>query len=64
MQAFVAEPFWSIKVSLAKDDNAVPFTWRRGRLFDEQIVRILHDLCMDDSEATVIRQQTKPTQKW
>jgi DNA topoisomerase-3 len=64
VQAFVAEPFWSIKVSLAKDDDSVPFTWRRGRLFDEAIVEMLHALCEEEPEATVIRQQTKPTQKW
>lgn len=64
VQAFVPEPFWSIHVAIQREESLTSFSWRRGRLFDKEVVEILFSLCEDDPEATVISQQTKPTQKW
>ncbi|KAL8293634.1 hypothetical protein RQP46_000335 [Phenoliferia psychrophenolica] len=64
VEAFVAEDFWYIHVTLAREDSSVAFTWRRGRLFDRDVADIFFSLCEDAPEATVIRQDTKPTQKW
>lgn len=64
VQAFIAEDFWYIHVTLAREESSVSFTWRRGRLFDREVAETFFSLCEEDPEATVIRQQTKPTQKW
>ncbi|KAI5479873.1 DNA topoisomerase III [Pseudohyphozyma bogoriensis] len=64
VESFIPEQFWYIHVTLERDDMNVAFSWRRGRLFDQQVVETLFGLCEDEPEATVVRQQTKPTQKW
>lgn len=64
VQAFVAEPFWYLHVAIEREGSSTSFSWRRGRLFDKEVVEMLYSLCEDDPEATVILQQTKPTKKW
>lgn len=64
VQAFVSEPFWSIHVAIEREGSSTSFNWERGRLFDRAIVDILYTLCMNNPEATVTSQNTKPTQKW
>lgn len=64
VKAFVPENFWSIGVTLERDEMVVKFNWDRNRLFDYQFVSILHDVCEDDSTATVTQVRTKPTKKW
>lgn len=64
VQAFIPEDFWYIHVALNKDDSSVPFTWKRNRLFDQEVVEMLFSLCEEEPEATVLSQLTKPTQKW
>ncbi|GAA5924630.1 hypothetical protein JCM10213_000401 [Rhodosporidiobolus nylandii] len=63
-QAFVAEPFWSIHVALRRENSTTSFSWQRGRLFDHDVAQALFDICEAEGEATVLSQQTKPTQKW
>ena len=64
VQAFIPEDFWYIHVTVAREDSSVPFTWKRGRLFDWQVVEMLFSMCEDEPEAVVVGQATKPTQKW
>ncbi|GAA5894632.1 hypothetical protein JCM5296_002915 [Sporobolomyces johnsonii] len=66
VQSFVPEPFWFIHVGLARDEegSSTSFTWRRGRLYDRQVAQVVFDLCEAQPTATVLSQQTKPTQKW
>ncbi|GJN90914.1 hypothetical protein Rhopal_003928-T1 [Rhodotorula paludigena] len=64
MQAFVPEPFWYIHVGLVREGDTTSFSWRRGRLFDRDVAQAIFDVVEDDSEATVTRWETKPTQKW
>ncbi|PWN28201.1 prokaryotic type I DNA topoisomerase [Jaminaea rosea] len=68
---FVPEDFWYILVSDKRQMGGprgematVEFKWRRGHLFDEDIVKILHQRCKDDGEAAVTRVQSKPTKKF
>jgi DNA topoisomerase-3 len=40
------------------------FKWRRNHLFDEQVVTVLYEQCVDEPLATVTSVETKPTTKW
>lgn len=64
VQAFVAEAFWRIHVGLARDDSVTEFSWRRGRLYDQDVATAIFSMCEAEPEASVLSQQTKPTQKW
>ncbi|GAA5844939.1 hypothetical protein JCM3766R1_000338 [Sporobolomyces carnicolor] len=68
VQAFIPEPFWYIHAGIVRDDDdsnsTTSFTWRRGRVYDEAIGQVLFDVCEAQPTATVLSQQTKPTQKW
>ncbi|XP_013780332.2 DNA topoisomerase 3-alpha-like [Limulus polyphemus] len=64
VQAFVPEPFWKIKVSHQKEDGAVDFSWKRGRLFDHTACLVLYQICLENPTATVLGVKTKPKSKW
>jgi len=63
VNAFVPEVFWYIHVVLAKDDTKVEFKWKRHRLFDYHAAFVLHEMCTDDPEATVMDVNVKPAVK-
>ncbi|GAA5979660.1 hypothetical protein JCM5350_003800 [Sporobolomyces pararoseus] len=64
VQAFIPEPFWHIHVGIIRDESTTSFSWRRGRLYDQPVAQVLFDMCEAQPTATVLNQQTKPTQKW
>ncbi|GAA5824127.1 hypothetical protein JCM5353_006152 [Sporobolomyces roseus] len=64
VQAFIPEPSWHIHVGLVREDSTTGFTWRRGRLYDQQVAQVIFSMCEAQPIATVLSQQTKPTQKW
>lgn len=64
VNAFVPEPFWYIHVGLNREGQTTSFSWRRGRLYDQQIAEAVFTMVEMDPEATVTRWETKPTQKW
>ena len=64
VNAFVPEPFWYIHVGLNREGQTTSFSWRRGRLYDQAIAEAVFAMVEMDSEATVTRWETKPTQKW
>ena len=49
IQRFVPEPFWAIKAEIQKQGRAIPFAWRRGRLFDRLAVLALFELVVEES---------------
>ncbi|KAI2418234.1 DNA topoisomerase, partial [Ophidiomyces ophidiicola] len=61
---FKPEPFWSIKVSHAREGKTVNFSWNRGHLFDRAAVVVLFERCLDAKTAKVIKVNKKPTKKW
>lgn len=67
VQSFVSESFWFIemhkKVTEGSSTHKVTFLWDRKHLFDESIVRLLHDRCQRAPYATVTRTTCKPTRK-
>ncbi|SCZ88447.1 BZ3500_MvSof-1268-A1-R1_Chr2-1g04416 [Microbotryum saponariae] len=64
VQAFIAERFWFIRVAITREDSTMVFRWQRGKLFDHDVAEALFEQCQEEPEATVLSQQTKPTQKW
>lgn len=70
IQNFVAEDFWSIHVVEERRDapslplQKVDFKWKRNHLFDESVVRMLHQSCKDRPTATVSAVISKPTKKF
>lgn len=67
---FVPEKFWYVLVTdkrreaLGRPLQTVDFRWRRGHLFDEEIVKTFHNACKEASDACVTLVQTKPTKKF
>lgn len=49
IQRFVPEAFWTIKAEIVRDGRAIPFTWRRGRLFDRLATLVLFELVVEEA---------------
>eukprot|EP00927_Polykrikos_kofoidii_P048979 TRINITY_DN43132_c0_g1_i1.p1 TRINITY_DN43132_c0_g1~~TRINITY_DN43132_c0_g1_i1.p1 ORF type:complete len:1021 (+),score=115.04 TRINITY_DN43132_c0_g1_i1:71-3064(+) len=67
IQRFVPEPFWSIRIEAQKDGQLVPFSWRRGRIFDRLAVFALYELCLDalpGDGVRVTRISEDPKTRW
>ncbi|KAJ3034776.1 DNA topoisomerase 3-alpha [Rhizophlyctis rosea] len=64
VQNFVAEDFWKIDVTIARDGITAKFNWARGHLFDQQFALVLYERCMDNPTATVVSIERKPKSKW
>ncbi|RZF37386.1 hypothetical protein LSTR_LSTR009737 [Laodelphax striatellus] len=64
VNSFVPEPFWKIQVEHTIDELTVSFSWKRVRIFDEHICRVLHEKCLEKPKATVVTVTSKPKSKW
>lgn len=67
VQAFVPEPFWYIHLSINDPQDAnkqTPFTWRRGRIFEQETAEAIHELVMENPEAVVTKITKKNVKKW
>ena len=64
VQNFVPEPFWSIKLTVIRDDIEVKFNWKRGHLFDRLCCLCLYEMCLEKGMARVASVVTKPKSKW
>ncbi|XP_039291080.1 DNA topoisomerase 3-alpha [Nilaparvata lugens] len=64
VNSFVPEQFWKIHVDHKIDDLTVDFSWKRVRMFDEHICRVLHEKCLEKPKATVVTVTNKPKSKW
>nr|KAJ3421421.1 DNA topoisomerase 3-alpha [Polyrhizophydium stewartii] len=61
---FVEEPFWQIDVEIERDGLSAKFSWDRGHLFDQHLVVVLYELCLDDPVGTITKVEAKPKSKW
>eukprot|EP00842_Homolaphlyctis_polyrhiza_P006873 jgi/Hompol1/775/HPOL_002573-RA len=61
---FVPEPFWKIDVVVEKDGIKASFNWSRGHLFDQHLVLVLYEMCVDDPVGTIVNVNAKPKSKW
>uniref|UniRef100_A0A158R560 DNA topoisomerase n=1 Tax=Syphacia muris TaxID=451379 RepID=A0A158R560_9BILA len=64
IQNFITEQFWKLEVHHKYDNFDVEFTWERGRLFDQRVVQVLHDICEEDDNAHVVSVTKKPKSRW
>ncbi|KAF1761929.1 hypothetical protein GCK72_010188 [Caenorhabditis remanei] len=64
IENFISEPFWKLSVEHSREGHKVEFLWDRNRLFDREVVDILHDECKEAKEAHVEKVTKKPKSKW
>ncbi|KAK7494417.1 hypothetical protein BaRGS_00014309 [Batillaria attramentaria] len=65
VQAFVPEPFWKLRVTHERDEEAkAEFVWERNRLFDHLACLVLFEQCIENPIATVVDVFTKDKSKW
>uniref|UniRef100_A0A7I4Y9H7 DNA topoisomerase n=1 Tax=Haemonchus contortus TaxID=6289 RepID=A0A7I4Y9H7_HAECO len=60
IERFVVETFWKLVVEHKREDKKAEFTWDRVRLFDQDIVQILYDDCMEARAAKIETVTSKP----
>ena len=48
------ERSWYIRAIVEKDGKNVEFVWARRQLFDQHVVSVLHELCMDNARAGLL----------
>lgn len=68
MKAFTPEDFWYILLSLNRqideEEKKVDFTWRRGHVFEVDIVNEIYEDIMENPRARVTKVIQKNTKKW
>lgn len=64
IEEFVAEPFWKLVATHKKDDINVEFLWDRQRLFDQRVVQIFLDECLEARLGRISKVTRKPKSKW
>ncbi|KAJ1673955.1 DNA topoisomerase 3-alpha, partial [Spiromyces aspiralis] len=69
VENFVSEPFWFLHAEHTQrceggEDARVSFTWRRRRLFDQEVCFVIYAACMEDPTARVVKVTARPKEKW
>lgn len=68
VKAFIPEDFWyillSIKRRIDREEKKVDFTWRRGHLFEVDVVNEIYEDIMENPLARVTKVTQKSTKKW
>ena len=68
VKAFTPEDFWYILLSLNREidgeEKKIDFTWRRGHIFEVDIVNEIYDDIMENPRARVTKVTQKNTKKW
>ncbi|KAH7888880.1 DNA topoisomerase [Phlebopus sp. FC_14] len=68
VKAFTSEDFWYILLSLNREirgeEKKVDFTWRRGHLFEADVVTAIHEDMLESPRARVVKVTQKNTKKW
>ncbi|KAH9255033.1 hypothetical protein BASA81_006978 [Batrachochytrium salamandrivorans] len=63
-QSFVSEQFWNIELQITRNRRKASFCWSRNHLFDQHIVLVLYEMCMDNPVCTITKVEAKPKSKW
>lgn len=61
---FKKEDFWTIDVSVKKQDKIAHFTWDRVRLFDRFSCIVLYEQMLEADNARILAVNTKPVRKY
>jgi hypothetical protein len=68
VKAFTPEDFWYILLSLKRrierEEKKVDFTWRRGHLFEVDVVNEIYEDIVENPLARVTKVTKKNTKKW
>ncbi|KIM69269.1 hypothetical protein SCLCIDRAFT_1177215 [Scleroderma citrinum Foug A] len=68
VKSFTPEDFWYISLSLERELDRemkkVDFTWRRGHLFEEDVVIEIYEDGMESPRARVVKVTKKNVKKW
>ncbi|XP_032778336.2 LOW QUALITY PROTEIN: DNA topoisomerase 3-alpha [Daphnia magna] len=65
IEDFVDEKFWKLKVVWElNEEERVEFLWKRHHLFNQTVVQILLEKCLENPEADIVKVQTKNKSKW
>ena len=68
MKAFTPEDLWYILLSVNRqidgEEKKVDFTWRRGRVFEVDVVNEIYEDITENSRARVMKVTQKNTKKW
>ncbi|VDP49193.1 unnamed protein product, partial [Heligmosomoides polygyrus] len=60
VERFIAEAYWKLVMEHVRDGKKVEFSWDRVRLFDQNVVQILFDDCMEARGAKIESVSRKP----
>lgn len=63
VKSFVPEDFWFINFSVDRDDKKVDFNWKRGHLFEPDIVADIHEEILQSPTARVVKVTQKDVKK-
>ncbi|CAI9740965.1 DNA topoisomerase 3-alpha-like isoform X1 [Octopus vulgaris] len=64
VEAFIAEPFWKLKVTHKVDDVVAEFTWQRKHLFDYLVCLVFYEHCLESPTAVVCDVKSRQKSKW
>jgi DNA topoisomerase IA len=69
VKKFVPEPFWKIDLSLSrpmpsKANTETHFNWKRGHIFDFDVVVALYQHVLSNPMARVVKVTNKSVKKW
>lgn len=63
VKSFVPEDFWSINFSVDRDDKKVDFNWKRGHLFELDVVAEIYEEILQSPTARVVKATQKDVKK-
>lgn len=61
VRRFIPEVFWCVDVSVSHERRVVPFSWRRGRVFDKMFGAAIYSRLMAAPPPTIVSVETRPT---
>ncbi|OJA20077.1 hypothetical protein AZE42_02477 [Rhizopogon vesiculosus] len=64
VKSFVPEDFWYIHLSLDRDEKKVEFNWKRGHLFEHDVVAEIYEEILESPTATVVNVTQKDVKKY
>lgn len=63
VKSFVPEDFWYIHLSVDRDEMKVDFNWKRGHLFEHQVVAEIYEEVLQSPTARVVKVTQKDVKK-
>jgi len=63
VKSFVPEDFWYIHLSVDRDDKKVDFNWKRGHLFEHDVIVEIYEEVLESPTARVVKVTKKDVKK-